>query len=150
MKRHAFIALGVLAAVIMVLIGMMPATSQRTHAPFLPLLKSEAQWKYAELTYKYELHKAAAQERALQKAFESGRAVRIPVPYHPGQTGAWISLERAIASFANSNRIALIRFEGAGNTGAQVCVWAKDATVMRGFVNSLADGGNQHLQPTPR
>jgi hypothetical protein len=150
MKRHAFIALGVVAAVLMVLLVLAAANPQRRHTPLLPLLKSEAQWRYNELTYQYEMHKAAARERAFEKAIESGRAVRIAVPYRPGQTGAWIGVERAIGSFASSNRVELIRFEGAGNTGADVCVWAKDATAMRRFVNSLADGANQHLQPTPR
>src|SRR5882762_8510086 len=127
MKRHVLIAFGVVAVVLIVLLVLTPAASQKRQAPFLSQLKSEAQWTCSELRYQYYLHDFAAQETAFQKAIESGRAVRIAVPYRPGQTGAWMSVERAIESFASSNRIALIWLKGVNTTSADVCVWAKDA-----------------------
>jgi hypothetical protein len=150
MKRHVLMAFGAVAVVLTVLLVLMPASSRNSQAPFLSQLKSQAEWTWAELRYQYFLHKFTAQEMAFEKSIEAGGAVRIAIPDVPGRTGAWMSVERAIESFASSNRIAPIRFERAGTTSAQVYVLSKDAAAIRGFVNSIGDSAPQHLESTPR
>ncbi len=65
----------------------------------------------------------------------------IRVPYNRAG-GPWIVLEDAMAGFAKSNGIQIVRFEAAGSSEAYVCVRNKDAGAMRRFVRSMGQGAN--------
>jgi hypothetical protein len=66
----------------------------------------------------------------------------IKVPYNP-VGGPWMTLEKAIGGFAQSNGIVIIRFESAGTGDSYVCVWNKDASAMRKFVRRMGQGANK-------
>ena len=66
----------------------------------------------------------------------------IRVPYNPA-SGPWITLENAMAGFAQSNGLTIVRLEGAGSKDAYVCVKHSDAHAMRKFVRSMVQSANK-------
>jgi hypothetical protein len=98
-----------------------------------------------KLARDFEKEQEARRSNELAKAFESGKAVRIKLPYRPAQTGEWGEMERAIVQFAHTNAVEIIQFEEAGSQIACVDVWAKDAAKLTGFLRSMGVG-NEPVQ----
>jgi hypothetical protein len=104
-------------------------------------LRKVARW-LNRVAFSLDQKQQSKRQQMTEQAFDSGRAVRIPLPGWTVGVGNWMELERAIGRFSRSNNIDLIRFESTETGLAQVCVWSKDAPVMREFVTLKCTNAN--------
>ena len=99
-----------------------------------------------QLANRIEYKQQLKRELDLEEAHKSGQIVSVNLPYRDIQNGEWRKLEDALSRLCRSNNVQIVHLEEAGHPNAKICVWAKDAPMIRKSLANIIKTANDRVQ----